>query len=192
MTFDQAMIGRRCGEHVVTIDRATVSNFATVLDDASPVYQDARAARAAGFTDVPAPPTYPFVMLHWGNRPELLDEYAVAPVPASPLSGMADQLGHIGVVVAELMAECGPGVVLHAGQEFEYHRPIVAGDVLRGENTIVDVFLRRSGDATLTFVVIESAWRDARSGTPVVTTRFTAVHRPSPPSSAPVSNTVSS
>lgn len=192
MAIDQTIIGRRCGEHVVTIDRATVSNFATVLDDASPAYQDARAARAAGFTDVPAPPTYPFVMLHWGNRPELLDEYGVAPVPVSPLSGVVDQLGHIAVVVADLIAECGPGVVLHAEQEFEYHRPVVAGDVLRGETTIVDVFFRRSGDAALTFVVIESAWRDARSGAPVVTTRFTAVHRPSPPSSAPVSNSVPS
>jgi acyl dehydratase len=96
---------------------------------------------------------------------------------------VADQLGHIGLVLAELMAECGPGLVLHAEQEFEYHRPVVVGDVLRGENAIVDVYERPSDGVTLTFVVIESVWSDAGSRAPVLTARFTAVHRPPKPSS---------
>jgi len=179
MAFDRSMIGRRCGEQIVVIDRAPVSNLAAVLDDHRAVHRDVRAARAAGFEEVPAPPTYPFVMQHWGTRPELLDEFGVEPVPPNPLSGVSDQLGHIGLVMAELMAELGPGPVLHAEQEFTYHRTPLVGDVLRGGNTITDVYRKPSGDVELTFVVIETVWTDAHTGAPVMTNRFTAVHRPS-------------
>jgi hypothetical protein len=78
----------------------------------------------------------------------------------------------------ELSAELGPGLVLHAEQEFAYHRTPLVGNVLRGTTTIVDVFTRPSSGRVLTFVVVETAWTDAGSDEPVVTCRFTAVHQP--------------
>lgn len=176
--FDSLALGGSCGEHVVTIDRAPVQNLAAVLDDDSPLYRDSRAAQQAGFADVPAPPTFPFVMLHWGTRDELLDEYGIDPVPSNPFTGVADQLGHVGIVMAQMMTELGPGVVLHAEQHFEYHRTPVVGDVLRGTSEIVDVHTKPSHRGVLTFVVIETVWNDVTTSTAVVTTRFTAVHQP--------------
>jgi hypothetical protein len=172
------MVGRRCGEQIVVIDRGPVSNFALALGDRSPEYQDRRAALAAGFAEVPAPPTFPFVMQHWGVRRELLDQYGIEPVPDTAFTGVADQLGHIAAVMQELSAELGPGLVLHAEQEFAYHRTPLVGNVLRGTTTIVDVFTRPSSGRVLTFVVVETAWTDAGSDEPVVTCRFTAVHQP--------------
>jgi hypothetical protein len=175
---DSLAVGASCGEHVVTIDRAPVQNLAAILDDTSPLYRDTVAAQQAGFADVPAPPTYPFVMLHWGIRDELLAAYGVDPVPANPFTGVADQLGHVGVVMAQMMNELGPGVVLHAEQQFDYHRTPVVGDVLRGTSEIVDFHTKPSRRGALTFVVIETVWIDVTTSTVVVTTRFTAVHQP--------------
>ena len=175
---DSITVGAGCGEHAVVIDRAPVQNFAAVLGDVSPLYRDSRAAREAGFADVPAPPTYPFVMLHWGIRDELLDEHGVEPVPNNPFTGVADQLGHVGLVMAQMIDELGPGVVLHAEQGFEYHRTPVVGDVLRSASQIVDRYTKASRHGILTFVVIETVWSDAVTSAPVLTTRFTAVHQP--------------
>lgn len=178
MTAEPIRVGADCGEHVVVIERAPVQNFAAVLGDSNPLYRDSRAAWDAGFADVPAPPTYPFVMLHWGIRDELLDEHGVAPVPSNPFTGVADQLGHVGPVMAQMIEELGPGVVLHAEQGFEYHRTPVVGDVLRGATKIVDKYTKTSLHGILTFVVVETVWTDAVSLAPVLTTRFTAVHQP--------------
>ncbi|EHB58780.1 MaoC domain protein dehydratase [Mycolicibacterium rhodesiae JS60] len=174
----RVVVGAGCGEHAVVIDRAPVQNFAAVLDDVSPLYRDSRVAREAGFSDVPAPPTYPFVMLHWGIRDELLDEHGVEAVPGNPFTGVADQLGHVGLVMAQMIDELGPGVVLHAEQGFEYHRTPVVGDVLRGASRIADEYTKASRHGILTFVVIETVWTDAVTSAPVLTTRFTAVHQP--------------
>jgi acyl dehydratase len=172
-----APAGRRCGSQVVTVDRAVVSNLATVLQDGNALYRDARVAEKHGFADIPAPPTYAFVMTHWGTRPELTEEFGGEPVPPNPLDRNLEQLGHIGHVMAELMTERGPGLVLHAEQEFLYHRPLVVGDVVRGESAVTSTYQRKDK----TFVVIETVWTDVRTATPVVTARFTAVHLPARP-----------
>jgi hypothetical protein len=111
-------------------------------------------------------------MLHWGTAPELTEEFGGDPVPPNPQGEILEHLGHIGHVMAELMTELGPGLVLHAEQDYEYHRPILVGDVLRGENAISDVYRR----ADKTFVVIETHWVDVRTGNPVLTGRFGVVH----------------
>jgi hydroxyacyl-ACP dehydratase HTD2-like protein with hotdog domain len=67
--------------------------------------------------------------------------------------------------------------VLHGEQEFEYHRPIVVGDVVIGEGRIVDIYEKESKSRTMTFVVTETVWRDEKNGEPVVTERFNLIHR---------------
>jgi hydroxyacyl-ACP dehydratase HTD2-like protein with hotdog domain len=69
------------------------------------------------------------------------------------------------------------GLVLHGEQEFEYHRPIVVGDVVVGEGRILDIYEKESKGRTMTFVVTETVWRDENSGDPVVTERFNLIHR---------------
>ena len=77
--------------------------------------------------------------------------------------------------LAPLMAT--GGLILHGEQSFHYHRPVVVGDVLRGEGTIVDAYAKESKGKTMTFVVTETVWSDAESGEPVVTSRFNIIHR---------------
>jgi hypothetical protein len=152
MTVDAGVIGAKTGAWRVTVERAPVANFARVLGDTSPV-----------LADTPAPPTFSFVMAYWGAYPE--DQ------PPDPTGGT----NPMHKIMGELHAK--GALVLHGEQEFVYHRPIVSGDVLDGEQAITDMYEKDTAAATMTFVVMETNWTDATNGEPVVTERFNLIAR---------------
>jgi acyl dehydratase len=156
------IIGKPMSKSTVVVERGPVSNFATAVCDASPVYRDPAAAGAAGLAAIPAPPTFSFVMNTWGEFPELQP----GDVPAG---------NPMGEVLGPLLSK--GGIILHGEQEFIYHRPVYVGDVLDGEGTITDAYAKESKGKTMTFVVTETVWRDRASGEPVVTSRFNVIHR---------------
>jgi acyl dehydratase len=156
------IIGRSTGTTVVSVERGQLALFANAVKDDSPIYRDPAAAADAGLAGIPAPPTYPFVMGNFGVFPEL--QTAEAPV-GNP---MAEVLG-------PLMAK--GGLILHGEQEFTYHRPVLAGDVLVGEGSIVDVYQKESKGKTMTFIVVETAWSEQSTGDPVCTSRMNLIHR---------------
>jgi len=102
----------------------------------------------------PVPPTFPFVMTYWGST---------------------GQGGAAGLPIDKLR---GPGkMLLHGEQEFEYHRWPKVGDRLVGTGRIADVYEKDSGSATMEFYVTETEWKDAETGDPVVTARFSLIVR---------------
>lgn len=161
MGVDESLIGRISGRKVVAVERGPVSNFALAVKDSSPIYQDSRSAKSAGFRDIPVPPTFPFSMGYWGTFRELQE--GLEPVGANPLF--------------EVMSKLGPGLILHGEQEFEYHRPVVAGDVLYGEDVLSDVYEKETDTHVMTFIVTTTEWRDHETHDPVLTMRFNLVHR---------------
>ncbi len=156
------IIGKPTGTTVVTVERGQLSLFAEAVKDNSPVYRDLRAAQAVGLAGIPAPPTYPFVMGNFGAYPELQTEEAPTGNP------MAEVLG-------PLMAN--GGLILHGEQEFIYHRPVLAGDVLVGRGAVADAYRKESKGRTMTFVVVETEWSERDTGTPVCTSRMNIIHR---------------
>ena len=78
-------------------------------------------------------------------------------------------------VLGPLMAK--GGIILHGEQEFTYHRPVLAGDVLVGEGKVVDAYQKESKGKTMTFVVVETAWSERGTGEPVCTSRINIIHR---------------
>jgi acyl dehydratase len=163
MAVDRSVIGKPTGAYRVRVERGPVSNFATALKNHNPIYHDADAARAAGFRDVPAPPTFSFAVQHWGRFAE--------EQPEDPTGGV----NPMHQVMAELFSK--GGIVLHGEEEFSYHRPVVVGDVLLGEGRVVDLYEKESKGKTMTFIVTETVWRDEKDGQPVVTERFNLIHR---------------
>jgi N-terminal half of MaoC dehydratase len=157
MTVDTSVIGAKTGAWRVTVERAPIANFARVLGDTTEV--------RAG---TPAPPTFSFVMAYWGAYPE--DQ-----PPDPTTSNEQPGTNPMHRIMGELHAQ--GALVLHGEQEFEYHRPIVSGDVLDGEQAITDMYEKETASATMTFVVMETQWTDARSGEPVVTERFNLIAR---------------
>lgn len=163
MAVDTSVIGKPTGAYKVRVERGPVSFFAKAVLDDDPVYRDPQAAKDAGFTDIPAPPTFTFAMQHMGAFGELQPE---------------DPTGGTNPMHTVMGALYGKGaLILHGEQEFTYHRPVVVGDVLAGEGTIVDLYEKDSESATMTFIVIETVWRDDASGEPVVTERFNLIGR---------------
>ncbi len=156
------IIGKPTGTKVVTVERGQLALFADAVKEKSPVYRDPRAAADAGLAGIPAPPTYPFVMENFGAFAELQVEDAPTGNP------MAEVLG-------PLMAK--GGIILHGEQEFTYQRPVYAGDVLVGEGAVADAYRKESKGKTMTFIVVETAWRDRSSGEPVCTSRMNIIHR---------------
>jgi acyl dehydratase len=163
MPVDTDLIGQPTTASRVHVERGAVSYFASAVKDENPIFHNRNAARAAGFDDIPAPPTFSFAMNHMGRHPE--DQ------PPDPTGGKNPMFEAMGRLMSE------GGLVLHGEQEFVYHRPIVVGDVLVGEGTLVDMYERESKGRTMTFVVVETVWRDDTSGEPVVTERFNLIHR---------------
>ena len=163
MAVDKSVIGKATGAWKVTVERGPVSKFAASFDDTNRVYRDAGAATDAGFGGIPAPPTFTFAMPFWGAFAE--DQ------PPDPTGGQ----NPMHAVMGELFAK--GALVLHGEQEFEYHRPVVVGDVLVGEGKIVDLYEKATDSADMTFVVMRTEWTDAESGEPVVTEQFNLIAR---------------
>lgn len=93
------------------VGREKVREFARAVLATSPLHHDPAAARAAGYADVIAPPTFPIVLQELTLR-QLLDD---------PDAGVDFTR------------------VVHGDQRFTYTRPVVAGDELTGTMTVTSV-----------------------------------------------------
>jgi acyl dehydratase len=93
------------------VGREKVREFARAVLATSPVNVDPEAARAAGYADVVAPPTFPVVV----------QEATLAQLLGDPDAGIDFTR------------------VVHGDQRFTYTRPIVAGDELTATLTVTSV-----------------------------------------------------
>ena len=160
----EEVVSQPTGAATLHVERGPVARFASAVTDENPVYHDLDAARAAGFESIPAPPTFSFSAAgFWGSFPE--DQ------PADPTGGKGNPMH----AVMQTLRENG-GVVLHGEQEFEYHQPIQVGQTLHSRGEITDLYTKESKGKTMTFVVMETVFRND-AGDPVVTERFNLIHR---------------
>ncbi|WP_155906006.1 MaoC family dehydratase N-terminal domain-containing protein [Mycolicibacterium sp. CBMA 361] len=111
----------------MTIDRGRLRFFAKAIGETDPVYTEVDAAKAAGYQDLPAPPTFLFSV-------ELEN-----PDPFVFLSSLGVDLRF----------------VLHGEQSFTYHQIAYPGDELVARPRIVDIYSKKGG--ALEFVVKETA-----------------------------------
>ncbi|PPE72210.1 MaoC family dehydratase [Solimonas fluminis] len=129
--IDRRWIGHELPPYEVALERGRLRAFAAAIGETDPVYTDVGAARAAGFRDLPAPPTFLFgAGLEAGSLMQVLGEMGV------PLSKL-----------------------LHAAQGFTYHRAVCAGDVVAVRSWISDIYDRKAG--ALQFVVESTEVRDS-------------------------------
>jgi acyl dehydratase len=163
MAVDTSVIGKSTGAYKVRIERGPVGFFASAVKDENPIYHDAQAAKAAGFDAIPAPPTFTFAMQHMGKFTE--DQ------PEDPTGGKNPMHAVMGALHGD------GALILHGEQEFEYHRPVEVGDVLIGDGVVRDIYEKDSDSAVMTFIVIETTWRDEKTNEPAVTERFNLIGR---------------
>ena len=131
--IDRKFIGYELKPSVLTVDRTRLQFFAKAIGEKDPVYVDPAAARAAGYADVPAPPTFLFA--------------------AELDSGVNDQLlVDLDIPLAKL---------LHGEQSFRYLQPVCAGDTVTVQSTITDIYNKKGGK--LEFAVKDSQVTNQRS-----------------------------
>ena len=93
------------------VSRVKIAEFASAIGEPSPLCRDRGAARAAGYPDVIAPPTF-----------------AIVVTSASSAKLVADP--DLGVNYA---------MVVHGEQSFAHSRPLHAGDVVVAQSTIESI-----------------------------------------------------
>lgn len=124
--IDKKWIGHELQASVLPIERSRLQFFAKAIGETDPVYTDRDAAMAAGYADLPAPPTFLF---------------------AAELDSQAtDQmLADLGIPLSKL---------LHGEQSFSYHRMACVGDTVTVKSTITDIYDKKNG--ALEFAVKDS------------------------------------
>ncbi|PWR18349.1 MaoC family dehydratase N-terminal domain-containing protein [Zavarzinia compransoris] len=128
--IDRKWLGHVSAPAELALDRARLRFFAEAIGETDPVYTDVEAARAAGYADLPAPPTFLF---------------AAEMDSGATMRTLAD-------------LEIPLAKVLHGEQGFTYHRPACAGDVITVISKIVDIYDKKGG--ALEFVVKQSEARN--------------------------------
>lgn len=128
--IDRGWVGREIGVSVLPIEAGRLRFFARVIGETGAIYLDDNAAKAAGYSALPAAPTFLFAaQLDSGATFKMLEDMGV------PL-----------------------GSVLHGEQGFEYLKPVVAGDVVTVRATVSDIYEKKGG--ALEFIEVLSEARD--------------------------------
>ncbi len=121
--IDRKWVGYETPASELALDRTRLRFFAKAIGETDPVYTDPAAARAAGYADLPAPPTFLF---------------------AAELDS-----GAIDTLLAQL--DIPLRKLLHGEQSFTYHRAACAGDTISVRSRIEDIYDKKGG--ALEFVV---------------------------------------
>jgi acyl dehydratase len=147
---DKSVIGKESPATRITLRAEAMREFALAIGETNPVYLDAAAARAAGFPDLVATPTYPIAFMAEAMDPDLFYE--------------------LGLYI--------PSIV-HGEQEFVYERPVVAGEELTVKGRIADVWEKTGQSGALDFVVLEARASD-EDDKPVYVSRITLIAKRAP------------
>ena len=116
-------IGYESPPFTTTVEAGRLRFFARATGQRDPVYVDEDAARAAGYSSLPVPPTFLFgVEMESSQSFQMLDKMGV-------------DLGRI----------------VHGEQRFEYHGDICAGDTLTFVTRVTDIYDKKGG--ALDFIV---------------------------------------
>ncbi len=119
MALDTSYIGRTYpASPVYEVSRAKIREFAESIGDDNPLYLDPAAARAAGYPDVIAPPTFLTII----NR------------------------AAINVVIQDPDLGLDYSRMVHGDQGFTYHRQVHAGDELHVIVHIENIMFRAGND----------------------------------------------
>ena len=125
MNIDRKHIGMRLPVFTASADAWRLRFFAKAIGETNPVYFDEAAAHDAGYPALPLPPTF-LVSLEFEQTATAWRE-------------------ELGIVSSR---------ILHGEQSFVYHRMAYAGDQLRYESRIADIYDKKNG--ALWFIVRET------------------------------------
>ena len=129
--IDKKWIGHQLPPSELLIERGRLQFFARSIGETDPIYTDLAAARAAGYPDLPAPPTFVFA----------------AELESGAVTSLLETL--------ELPIQ----KILHGEQGFTYLKPVCAGERVTVRSKIADIYEKKGG--ALEFVLKSSEVRNS-------------------------------
>jgi acyl dehydratase len=136
----------------VDIERGAIAGFASAIGARDSIHSDPDAARAAGYADVVAPPTYATVV-------------DMAAAHASARAGHIDALTLVGADVRYL---------LHGSERYRYHAPILAGRTVKVSTHITGFSDAKGGKLEIAHLETRITGQD---GEPLVSISRDLIHR---------------
>jgi acyl dehydratase len=118
MALNQALVGKTYEQIDYTVERDAVNRFADAIGEQDPIYRDPEAAKAAGYAEQVAPPTFITVI----------------------------QIMTSGQVVLDQELGLDYSRVVHGEQAYRYERPLVVGDVIKATPRLATIETRRSNE----------------------------------------------
>lgn len=118
MPLNRALIGKRYQEVSFEVTREDVVAFAEAIGERDPIYRDAESARAAGFAEQVAPPTFVTKMQIMTSGQAVVDQ-------------------ELGLDYTR---------VVHGEQSYEWRRPVFVGDVLSATPRIADIYAKNANE----------------------------------------------
>ncbi|KPF62259.1 hypothetical protein IP79_12840 [Porphyrobacter sp. AAP60] len=150
--FDRSTKGLALPTVSVEVERGRIRFFAKALGESDPIHSDIAAAHAAGYPDLPAPPSF-----------------------FMAIEAMADEeRARLGQPSLVALLKCDFRRLLHGDESYAYHGLVFAGDALQLDTRIIDFYEKKGG--LMEFVTIESSVSHAERGTLITATR-TLLHR---------------
>jgi len=129
--IEKKWIGHQLPPSELLIERGRLQFFARSIGETDPIYTDLAAARAAGYPDLPAPPTFVFA----------------AELESGAVTSLLETL--------ELPIQ----KILHGEQGFTYLKPVCAGERVTVRSKIADIYEKKGG--ALEFVLKSSEVRNS-------------------------------
>ncbi|MEH6583783.1 MAG: MaoC family dehydratase N-terminal domain-containing protein [Halioglobus sp.] len=126
--LDTSKIGTQFDPFVVDVEAGRLRFFAQTVGENNPIYSDKSAAIAAGYRDIPAPPTFTMVLDTGGSS--LMELFSLLELDISR--------------------------ILHGSQSFEYFETIYSGDRITVNSRISDIYDKKQG--ALEFIILESSY----------------------------------
>jgi acyl dehydratase len=114
VALNQSLKGKEYQEVSFEVRRADVLGFAQAIGEENPIYLDPEAARASGYREQVAPPTFVTKM----------------------------QIMTSGQVVLDQELGLDYSRVVHGEQAYEWNRPVVVGDLLSATPRIADIYAK--------------------------------------------------
>lgn len=115
MPLNRSLVGKEYpASDPYEVGREKIKEFALAIGDPNPLYRDETVARAAGYPDIVAPPTF-LTALNFRYSPQIV---------------LDPELG------------LNYALVVHGEQEYSYERPVHPGDRLVGKPRIADISAR--------------------------------------------------
>ena len=153
------LVGKGGEVRVFEVEKEAIRRFADAVDDHNPLYWDEEYARNSRYGSIIAPPG--FVSSPWFSRPK-----SGAP--------SADPRGELRLALAKA-GYTNPASV-DAGIEYDFFRPVRAGDTIAISSTIKEIIEREGKTGKMAFIITETTYTN-QNGDLVARSHGTGIQR---------------